>query len=186
MRARVFGVMLVVAVAAQAQPAAELRARELYATGKAAYDRGEYQAAYDAFWQSYQLSHAPELLYNVASALQGLHRPRDAAEALRSFVRLRPTDPDRMQIEDRIHALDEEQRLFDLAARKNTVEPSPAPLILAPPAREPPRRRRVALTVGLSVGAAVVVGLAVGLGVGLSSGEAAHTASAIPPIPATR
>src|SRR5262245_46088985 len=127
MRALMLGVLLAAAGAAHAQPAADEKARGLYATGKAAYDRGDYQAAYDAFWQSYQLSHVPELLYNVASALQRLQRPRDAAEALRSFVRLRPTDPDRTQIEDRIHALEEEQRLLDVASQRTaapTVQPS--------------------------------------------------------------
>jgi tetratricopeptide (TPR) repeat protein len=187
---------------------ADETARALFVEGKAAYNRGDFQTAYDDFWRSFQLSHKPELLYNVSSALQGLHRPRDAAEALRSFLRLRPNDPDAPQIEERIRVLEEEQRLLDL--QRGVQRPPTAPRATSPdvtppratsPDVTPPRalpaaaltatprerpRRRVALVVGLTVGAVVVVGLAVGLGVGLSSGGASLTPSPVPPIAATQ
>ena len=46
---------------------------------------------YDSFSESFTLSHEPALLYNIASALQGLKRPHDAAEALRSYCGSRRT-----------------------------------------------------------------------------------------------
>jgi hypothetical protein len=59
------------------------------------------------------LSQQPALLYNIASALRGLRRPHEAAEALRSYLRLQPEDPDAPAIAKRIQSLEEEQRLLD-------------------------------------------------------------------------
>src|SRR5689334_9218945 len=83
----------------RADTARDSQARSLFVEGKHAYEAGEYQRAYDQFKESYLLSHVPALLYNIASALQGLKRPHDAAEALRSFLRLEPNDPDRGAME---------------------------------------------------------------------------------------
>lgn len=184
----------------------ESRARALYAQGKEAYERGEYQASYDAFRESFQLSHKPALLYNIASALQGLKRPHDAAEALRSFLRLVPDDPDRPEIERRIATLEEEQRLLD-AERRATAPPPPPPPLVTPPPPQPaaPRpqlvaapdhdaqlraerkKRKTLIAVVSAVGAAVLVGAAVGLGVGLTSGGSEpHTPSTLGIIPGTR
>ena len=97
-------------------------ARNAFKVGRAAYETGDYQLAYDKFKESFQLSHEPALLYNIASALQGLKRPHDAAEALRSFLRLQPNDPDRPKIEQRIATLEEEQRIIDAERQKAEAE----------------------------------------------------------------
>jgi tetratricopeptide (TPR) repeat protein len=89
------------------------KARELYKKGKSAFEANQYQEAYDAFKQAYLLSQEPALLYNIASALQGLDRPHDAAEALRSYLRTVPNDPDKPEIEKRIANLEEAQRVLD-------------------------------------------------------------------------
>src|SRR6185312_16855361 len=101
-------------------------ARDAFNLGRTAYESGDYQLAYDKFKESFQLSYEPALLYNIASALQGLRRPHDAAEALRSYLRLKPDDPDRPQIEERIRTLEEEQRLLDLEHPKPVTPPTPA------------------------------------------------------------
>src|SRR5262244_2091623 len=100
-------------------------ARDAFKVGRAAYETGDYQLAYDKFKESFTLSHEPALLYNIASALQGLKRPHDAAEALRSYTRLKPDDPDRVQIEERIRTLEEEQRLLDLERPKPVTPTTP-------------------------------------------------------------
>src|SRR6476659_818050 len=87
---------------ARGDAARDERARQLFQAGRDAYNAGDFQKAYT-------LSHQPALLYNVASALQGLRRPHDAAEALRSYLRLKPDDVERPQIEERIRTLEEEQ-----------------------------------------------------------------------------
>src|ERR1700750_1232835 len=97
-------------------------ARNAYKVGRAAYESGDYQLAYDKFKESFQLSHEPALLYNVASALQGLKRPHDAAEALRSLWRLQPNDPDKPKIEQRIATLEEEQKMLDAERAKAEAE----------------------------------------------------------------
>src|SRR5689334_12289998 len=98
---------------ALADPRRDQEARAAYRAGAAAYEAGDYQTAYDRFKESFQLSHEPALLYNIASALQGLKRPHEAAESLRSFLRVQPNDPDRPKIEQRIATLEEEQRMID-------------------------------------------------------------------------
>jgi tetratricopeptide (TPR) repeat protein len=98
---------------AHGSEAEEKKARNLYLAGEAAFNKGDFKVAYDDFRQSYAISQEPALLYNIASALQRLQRPHDAAQTLASYLRLRPSDPDRAAIEERIRTLQEEQRLLD-------------------------------------------------------------------------
>jgi tetratricopeptide (TPR) repeat protein len=192
-----FACALGLAPPARADEERDLRARQLYELGRKAYNDGDYQAAYDNFKESFSLSHKAALLYNVASALQQLKRPHDAAETLRSYLRLRPDDSERAQIDERIKALDEEQRLLDIDRAQNpqtttttpTTTPTPTtidrtdtvvmpmsePPVTAPPAiattraddGERARRRKRNVTIAVTVGSIAVVGLAVGLGLGL-------------------
>ena len=116
----------------------DLHARQLYELGRKAYNEGDFQTAYDNFKDAYSLSHKAALLYNVASALQQLKRPHDAAEMLRSYLRLRPDDSERAQIDERIKALDEEQRLLDIDHQKAAPPPpQPEPQIVLTPAPPP-------------------------------------------------
>src|SRR6201986_752494 len=115
--------LLASGVTAGADPRREEGARAADRAGAAAYEAGSYQVAYDKFRESFQLSHEPALLYNISSALQGLGRPHDAAEALRSFLRVTPNDPERPKIELRIATLEEEQRMIDLDKHKQHEAP---------------------------------------------------------------
>jgi tetratricopeptide (TPR) repeat protein len=188
---------------AHGDAARDERARQLYQAGRDAYNTGDFQKAYDSFKESFTLSHQPALLYNVASALQGLRRPHDAAEALRSYLRLKPDDVDRPQIEERIRTLEEEQHLIDLERKPEptptpTPPPNPTPTpgigetttsLTATPStgHEKERmRKRTALIVGLTAGAVVVAGVAIGLAFGLQPKEQALTPSPVGPINATK
>src|SRR5947209_5640167 len=117
-------VCLLVPLASYAQTQRLEKAKDLFAQGKVAYEQGDYEKAYASFKESYLLSHEPALLYNISSALQGLRRPHEAAEALRSFLRLRPDDPEKAAMEERIRTLEEEQKLID-AERLNQTPPTP-------------------------------------------------------------
>lgn len=97
-------------------------ARAAFAIGKTAYENGDYQLAYDKFQESFELSHEPALLYNIASALQGLKRPHDAAETLRNYLTLKPDDPDRQKIEERIATLEVEQKMIDADRQRAEAE----------------------------------------------------------------
>ena len=134
--------ILVLLIARATTAAADVRrdeeARAAYKAGAAAYEAGNYQAAYDKFRESFQLSHEPALLYNISSALQGLQRPHDAAEALRSFLRVQPNDPERPKIELRIATLEEEQRMIDLDKHKNPPADA-TPVVPVPQTTPPPQ-----------------------------------------------
>jgi tetratricopeptide (TPR) repeat protein len=128
---RLLAILVVIAglalipAAARAQQRIEQAKRE-FLDGRAAYERGDYKTAYDKFKQSYILSSQPALLYNIASALQGLGRPGEAAEVLRDYLRAVPDDPERPLVEKRIASLEEAQRLLDrelaLARRRDEEE----------------------------------------------------------------
>jgi tetratricopeptide (TPR) repeat protein len=184
----------------------EQAAKDAFRVGKAAYETGDYQLAYDKFKESFQLSHEPALLYNIASALQGLKRPHDAAEALRSFLRLQPSDPDKPRIEQRIATLEEEQRMIDTERAKAEAEAAaerkkhePPPNLTPPPpevrtviVHEGPteaerKHKRKVLAIALTVGGVVLVGGAVALALALTqTSTAPYTMTDLGPHPGTR
>jgi len=181
-------------------------ARDAFKVGRAAYETGDYQLAYDKFKESVQLSHEPALLYNIASALQGLKRPHEAAEALRSFLRLQPNDPDKPKIEQRIATLEEEQRMIDIEKAKQEAEAAAErkkhepPVNLTPPPPEvrtvivhegmteaERKHRRKVLAISLTVGGVVLVGGAVALALALTqTSTAPFTMTDLGPHPGTR
>jgi tetratricopeptide (TPR) repeat protein len=182
-------------------------ARDAFNRGRAAYETGDYQVAYDKFKESFQLSHEPALLYNVASALQGLKRPHEAAEALRSFLRLQPNDPDKPKIEQRIATLEEEQRIIDVERAKAEAEAAaerkkhePPPVLTPPPPEvrtvivhdtgmtEAERKhRRKVLAVSLTIGGIVLVGGGIALALALTQTKTApYTMTELGPHPGTR
>ena len=185
----------------------DAEARHLYEEGKLAYGQRDYAGAYRQFKAAYLLSTQPALLFNMASALKELGRPREAADALRTYLRLVPDDPEREAVTLRIIALDEAQRLLDedrtppaapaLAPPPSTAPPPGAPVLTLPLANapaspsliaapSPPRpKRSVGLIIGIVAGAAVVLGAVVtGLALASRTGPMA-TSGSIPPIEAT-
>jgi len=184
----------------------EQAAKDAYKIGKVAYETGDYQLAYDKFKESFQLSHEPALLYNIASALQWLKRPHEAAEALRSFLRLQPIDPDNPKIEQRIATLEEEQHMMDAEKAKAEAEAAaerrkhePPPNLTPPPPEvrtvivhegetEAERKhKRKVLAIALTVTGVVVVGGAVALALALTqTSTGPYTMTDIGPLPGTR
>ena len=181
-------------------------ARNAFKVGRAAYETGDYQLAYDKFKESFQLSHEPALLYNIASALQGLKRPHDAAEALQSFLRLQPNDPDRPTIEQRIATLEEEQRILDAEKAKAAAEAeaerkahAPPPILVPPPpeirtvivhegmTESERKHRRKVLAISLTVSGVVLVGGTIALVLALTQTKTApFTMTELGPHPGTR
>jgi tetratricopeptide (TPR) repeat protein len=181
-------------------------ARNAFKIGRAAYEAGDYQLAYDRFKESFQLSHEPALLYNIASALQGLKRPHDAAEALRSFLRLQPNDADRPKIEQRVATLEEEQHILDAERAKAEAEAeaerkkNAPPVDLTPPPPEvrtvivregtteaERKHRRKVLAISLTISGIVLVGGTVALALALTqTSTAPYTMTELGPHPGTR
>jgi tetratricopeptide (TPR) repeat protein len=161
----ILGVLLA-SVGARADPVSELEGRRKYEQGRAAFERRDFQLALERFKEAYLLTSAPALLFNMASALQELGRPSEAAETLKAYLRVRPDDPDRPAIEERIRALAEKARLLE----PPRAPPPPAPAVrsISPPLATPPHTSRRGLAIGLSIAAAAATIIAVGLAVGLT------------------
>lgn len=82
-------------------------ASALYASGAAHYERGEYDAAIRDFGRAYELSHAPDLLFNLAQA----HRLKgssctSARDYYRRYLEEVPRAADRAEVEARISEMD--------------------------------------------------------------------------------
>lgn len=164
---RVVALLVLACGSAQAEPAdPDERARALYQKGKEGFDHGRFLEAQASFKAAYLISQRPELLFDMAAALEGCERPHEAAESLRAYLRVRPGDADRARIEEHVRALDEKQRLID-AERAATVPHlalrAPPP---APPQRRTPLHKRWWLWTAVAL--VVVAGAAVGVGVGLT------------------
>jgi hypothetical protein len=142
------------------------RSRALYQEGEQSYRSGQFQAAYDQFKEAYLVSKQPVLLYDMASALEGLGRPHDAADELRAYLRARPDDPRKSAIESRVRALEEAQRILDAELLKRT------PATLKPLPDQPPpfwTRRRVTFTIAGAVLGTAIAAIAIGVGVAFGS-----------------
>lgn len=169
-------------------------ARRLYGEGKVAFEQHDWDTAYLRFRNAYMISQRPELLFNMASALKEAGRPTEAADSLRSYLRLVPDTPEKRAIEERILALEEAQKILDREHKQKAEqqererlererqerariasEPPPTPATVAPTSAlvaPPPapvvdpraRRRKLGLAIGIPIGIVVVVG--VGLAVG--------------------
>jgi tetratricopeptide (TPR) repeat protein len=109
---RWLSILVLASQLAAADEVTEKKAKQLYQDGKAAYAKRDFQTAVEAFKRAYMLSSEPAFLFNIASALQELEKWDEAAETLEAYLRVRPKDPDKVLIEERIRALKEKQRML--------------------------------------------------------------------------
>src|SRR5262245_1460475 len=96
-------------VAARAQDAAEPEVAGLDAEAHALYDAGEvafheerFENALDYFQRAYELSHRPELLYNVGTTADRLRHDEEALAAFEQYLAELPTTRNRGEVESRI------------------------------------------------------------------------------------
>lgn len=80
-------------------------AQRFFKLGVAMFNRGEYDAAMQAFIAAHRFAPLPEVLYNLALTSERLERWRDARDYYREYLRVRPAAPDRAHVEKRIEAL---------------------------------------------------------------------------------
>lgn len=98
---------LLMTSAASAQDAQRIEeARQSFERGHAAYEAGRFEEALEHFQHSFELTEEPTLLYNIASVYDRLRRDREALDAYRRFLELRPDTPDREQVLARIEVLE--------------------------------------------------------------------------------
>lgn len=134
-------------------PAASLSPEEVYQRGKAAFARGEYEAALADFAEVHRSTNHPALLFNMAQAhrLSGKGHCTEATRLYKSYLEEEPNVPNESEVRERIQQLEEcaeEERV----ERESVARP-------AAPESPPPQRAPVLSKVLTVVGtAAAVVG----------------------------
>lgn len=139
--ASLLGVLISVATATvAAQSEADERARAAFRLGRAHYDNGDFVNAAEQFEKAYRISKKPELLYNIYVSYRDANMPRQAADALRGYLKDADDIPNRGQLKSRLEALDRTVRQED-----ETTASQPTPTVAPPPsqpavpaAQEPP------------------------------------------------
>lgn len=160
---------------ARAQETTDARARQHFEAGEDYYAEGDYEGAVRELLRAYELSHRPELFFNLYLAEERLGRLDAATEHLEAYLQAVPDAPERELLERRLANL----RARIEAARSTTppVEAEHAvPPVVAAPDAPPPRSPRgpdggllAAGATALVIGGLGLVGLAVGGG--LATGE---------------
>ena len=146
---------LVVVAALAGSASGEPTAKSLYYEGKNAFDSKDYKTAVQKYLESYRLSQAPLLLYNVGQAyrLEG-----DCASALVTYQRFVALDP----------TSEEGGRAFRFIRELEPICAATATTAKAPPDRkaEAARRARTARLVGVATGGGGAVLFATGIAFG--------------------
>ncbi len=156
------------------------RAEELYRNGERLYAEGSYESAILAFKESYELSKAPDLLYNIGNAYERFGDFANARHYLDQYRAFAP-EKEREPLSRRIQAL--EKRQAEEEKRKREAAPTdPRPAVgptaptgaQPPPVQDapPPKKERVFGPAAIALTAGVAVGLGLGVGFGIkASGE---------------
>jgi len=153
---RLLALLLVaVAVPAAAQtppPPTADQAREHYERGLAKYNLAEFDAAIVEFKQSYELSKAPRLLFNIAQAYRLKKDYESALYFYNTYIRADPNPPNLDDVDAKI---DEMKRALD-EQHKQALKPPP----VNPPPVNPPVEKHTSKR-GLKVAGLTVAGLGV-------------------------
>lgn len=100
---------------AREQDLTDQQARAHFAVGRAMYDAGRFAEAASEFQQAYDLSHRPQLLYNLYIAYRDSSQLVRARDALRAYLDGVEEIPNRLHLVSRLEALEaqiaEEERV---------------------------------------------------------------------------
>lgn len=149
-----------VAHAQPSDPSRDREARERFERGRDAFSRGDFSTAATEFERAYALSRRAQLLYNIGTAHERLHRWEQARTAFQRYLDEVPDAHDRAEVEARLRVIEVEVQ--------HQAEPPPDPrvVVIERPVvvADPPRPWRAVfwVTGGLTVLAGAGT-LAVGL-----------------------
>ncbi len=135
------GLVCALATAVGAQPAPpsnEDRARELYEKGNRHFKLGEYDEAIEAFKESYRLSEAPLLLYNLAQAHRLKGSCAQAALLYRNYLRDDPKGPYAAAAKQQLPKMEKCAKEKGQTAEPLPKDPTPPPVDPKPPEPPPP------------------------------------------------
>ncbi len=85
----------------------DAEARSLFEAGRTAFSAGRFADALDHFERAYELSHRPELLFNIGTCQDRLRRDADAIASFERFLSEVPDAPNRSEVEARIRILED-------------------------------------------------------------------------------
>lgn len=105
-------------------------ARALFTAGHTAFEDGRFADALPDFQRAYDLSHRPELLYNIGQCHEHLRHDSEAVAAFESYLAAVPDAPNRRVLEARIAVL---RGSSDEAATDPSADAQPEPLAERPP-----------------------------------------------------
>ena len=112
-------------------------AERLYREGQAAYDAKKYDDAIAAWSQSYELSHLPALVFNLAQAYRLKGDCDDAVTSYKKFIDLDPKSRQRPAAEGFIKDLEP----CPVAEPPKQEPPKPPPPTQEPPRPPPPKQQ---------------------------------------------
>jgi len=153
------------------------RAMAAYQRGTQNYNLAQYEAALADFTEAASLYASPDFQYNIGLCYEKLDKYEDAIRAFAAYLRAKPDAEDRPNVENRIHALEQELERRkreaeedEAAARRAQQERSAVPPPAAPVTSDerPPTAGRPLIIAGaalVGVGAAVALGGGIALGV---------------------
>ncbi len=98
-------------------------AKQAFAEGKAAFERGDYERALSAYQRANTILPAPNLYYNIGATYERLGRYQEAALAFDKYFELAgaPTSDDDRQFQAKLHERAESDR------KRQDLPPPPAP-----------------------------------------------------------
>lgn len=169
---------LPLAARAQEQTDPELaEAERQFTLGVADYQEGRLEDALVRFTRAHALSHAPELLYDIATIHERLRHDADALEAYETYLSLVPSSPDRAAIEARVRVLRSERAPEPVASEPADELPLELPVSVAPvpPGVDAPAGADPAPWVVTATGVALLAGGAVLVGLGAMDASTVET-----------
>lgn len=185
--------ILLAASPGRAQPRAsadalDTEARALFEAGRTAYNDARYEDALGYYQRSYELSHRPELLYNIGQCQDRLRHDAEAVVAFEGFLAARPDAPQHAEVTARLAilrrsaeagtaapAVDETAEIEETeieATEASPIDASAAPVDSTGPDAAP--------WVVVGVGGAVAIAGAILLGVGYADIAAVEGARDVP------
>ncbi|MCA9605036.1 MAG: tetratricopeptide repeat protein [Myxococcales bacterium] len=169
-------------VRAQESDVAHEEAASAFHAGQAAYEAGRFPEALTYFERAYELTHEPDLLYNIATVQDRLRRDADALASYRAYLEAVPDTEARANIEARIQVLEAAVAASQQAAPlpDPVVEPEPEPEPEVEPAPVVSNDPGVGPWVLVGVGAAAVIGGGVLLGITAADVSTVENASGVP------
>src|SRR5512143_916040 len=140
MIARALGVLIVLAAALPARAAPIDDAKKAFAEGKAAFERGDYEAALTAYQRANMILPAPNLYYNICATYERLGRYQEAALAFDKYFEMAgaPTTDEDKDFQEKLHARAEADRKRQDVAPTRQEPAQPPPTVTPPPYNRQP------------------------------------------------